>query len=119
MSQFKLLSKSIAMTTIALVVSTSAMAHDPKLHAKEDQMNCEKMKKHMDMLEFVSIKHSIMRLQDLPKCPNQKLKKAMIKKVFDFLDEKYPNWRTNKIFFEEQFGNRIGKNLIKYRMFWK
>ena len=23
-----------------------------------------------------------------------------------------------KIFFEEQFGNRIGKNLIKYRMFW-
>lgn len=81
-------------------------------------LNDEDMKKHMDMLEFVSIKHSIMRLQDLPKCPNQKLKKAMIKKVFDFLDEKYPNWRTNKIFFEEQFGNRIGKNLIKYRMFW-
>ena len=50
MSQFKLLSKSIAMTAIALVVSTSAMAHDPKLHAKEDQMNCEKMKKHMDMM---------------------------------------------------------------------
>ena len=38
-----------------------------------------------------------------------KIQKAMIKKVFDFLDEKYPNWRTNKIFFEEQFGNRTGK----------
>ena len=39
MSQFKLLSKSIAMTAIALVVSTSAMAHDPKMHAKEDAKN--------------------------------------------------------------------------------
>lgn len=45
MSQFKLLSKSIAMTAIALVVSTSAMAHDPKLHAEKDQMNCEKDEK--------------------------------------------------------------------------
>ena len=50
-------------------------------------LNDEDMKKHMDMLEFVSIKHSIMRLQDLPKCPHQKLKKAISKKVFDFLDE--------------------------------
>ncbi len=50
MSQFKLLSKSIAMTAIALVVSTSAMAHDPKMHAEKDQMNCEKMQKHMDMM---------------------------------------------------------------------
>ena len=38
-------------------------------------LNDEDMKRHMDMLEFVSIKHSIMRLQDLPKCPNQKFKK--------------------------------------------
>ena len=49
MSQFKLLSKSIAMTAIALVVSTSAMAHDPKMHAEKDQMNCEKIQKHMDI----------------------------------------------------------------------
>lgn len=62
MSQFKLLSKSIAMTAIALVVSTSAMAHDPKLHAKEDQMNCEKMKKHMDMMQKMD--HSKMDMKD-------------------------------------------------------
>lgn len=62
MSQFKLLSKSIAMTAIALVVSTSAMAHDPKLHAKKDQMNCEKMKKHMDMMQKMD--HSKMDMKD-------------------------------------------------------
>lgn len=62
MSQFKLLSKSIAMTAIALVVSTSAMAHDPKLHAQKDQMNCEKMKKHMDMMQKMD--HSKMDMSD-------------------------------------------------------
>lgn len=62
MSQFKLLSKSIAMTAIALVVSTSAMAHDPKMHAKEDQMNCEEMKKHMDMMQKMD--HSKMDMSD-------------------------------------------------------
>ena len=62
MSQFKLLSKSIAMTVIALVVSTSAMAHDPKLHAKKDQMNCEKMQKHMDMMGKMD--HSKMDMKD-------------------------------------------------------
>ena len=50
------------MTAIALVVSTSAMAHDPKLHAKEDQMNCEKMKKHMDMMGKMD--HSKMDMSD-------------------------------------------------------
>ncbi|VXB15859.1 conserved exported hypothetical protein [Enhydrobacter sp. 8BJ] len=62
MSQFKLLSKSIAMTAIALVVSTSAMAHDPKMHAKEDQMNCEKMQKHMQMMQKMD--HSKMDMSD-------------------------------------------------------
>ena len=62
MSQFKLLSKSIAMTAIALVVSTSAMAHDPKLHAKEDQMNCEIMQKHMQMMQKMD--HSKMDMKD-------------------------------------------------------
>ena len=62
MSQFKLLSKSIAMTVIALVVSTSAMAHDPKLHAKKDQMNCEKLEKHMQMMQKMD--HSKMDMKD-------------------------------------------------------
>ena len=62
MSQFKLLSKSIAMTAIALVVSTSAMAHDPKMHAEKDQMNCEKMQKHMDMMGKMD--HSKMDMKD-------------------------------------------------------
>ena len=62
MSQFKLLSKSIAMTAIALVVSTSAMAHDPKMHAEKDQMNCEKMQKHMDMMGKMD--HSKMDMSD-------------------------------------------------------
>ena len=62
MSQFKLLSKSIAMTVIALVVSTSAMAHDPKLHAKKDQMNCEKMQKNMQMMQKRD--HSKMDMKD-------------------------------------------------------
>ncbi|AMN68162.1 hypothetical protein ACPESL_13610 [Psychrobacter pocilloporae] len=62
MSQFKLLSKSIAMTVIALVVSTSAMAHDPKLHAKKDQMNCEKLEKNMQMMQKMD--HSKMDMKD-------------------------------------------------------
>ena len=62
MSHFKLLSKSIAMTAIALVVSTSAMAHDPKMHAEKDQMNCEKMQKHMDMMGKMD--HSKMDMSD-------------------------------------------------------
>ncbi|OEH67621.1 MULTISPECIES: hypothetical protein [unclassified Psychrobacter] len=62
MSQFKLLSKSIAMTAIALVVSTSALAHDPKMHAEKDQMNCEKMQKHMQMMQKMD--HSKMDMKD-------------------------------------------------------
>ena len=51
MSQFKLLSKSIAATAIALIVSTSALAHSPEMHAKKDQMSCEKMEKNMQMMQ--------------------------------------------------------------------
>tara|TARA_R110002051_G_scaffold1619_4_gene8940 strand:- start:1617 stop:1889 length:273 start_codon:yes stop_codon:yes gene_type:complete len=62
MSKFKSLSKSIALTAIALVVSTSAMAHDPKMHAEKDQMNCEKMQKHMQMMGKMD--HSKMDMND-------------------------------------------------------
>ena len=62
MSKFKSLSKSIALTAIALVVSTSAMAHDPKMHAEKDQMNCEKMQKHMQMMGKMD--HSKMDMSD-------------------------------------------------------
>ena len=62
MSNFKLLSKSIAITAIALIVSISAMAHDPKMHAEKDQMNCEKMLKHMQMMETMD--HSKMDMND-------------------------------------------------------
>ena len=62
MSQFKALTKSIAITAIALVVSTSALAHDPKMHAEKDQMNCEKMQKHMDMMGKMD--HSKMDMND-------------------------------------------------------
>lgn len=54
--------KSIAITAIALIVSTSAMAHDPKMHAQKDQMNCEKMEKHMDMMGKMD--HSKMDMND-------------------------------------------------------
>ena len=56
------LSKSIVATAIALVVSTSALAHDPKMHAQKDQMNCEKMEKHMDMMGKMD--HSKMDMND-------------------------------------------------------
>ena len=62
MSKFKSLSKSIALTAIAIVVSTSAMAHDPKMHAEKDQMNCEKMQKHMQMMGKMD--HSKMDMSD-------------------------------------------------------
>ncbi|MBP0556352.1 hypothetical protein J8J23_21285, partial [Mycobacterium tuberculosis] len=52
----------IAMTAIALVVSTSAMAHDPQLHGKEDQMKSEKMKKQTDMMGKMD--HSKMDMSD-------------------------------------------------------
>ena len=56
------LSKSIVATAIALVVSTSALAHDPKMHAEKDQMNCEKMEKHMQMMGKMD--HSKMDMND-------------------------------------------------------
>ncbi|MBH0007138.1 MULTISPECIES: hypothetical protein [unclassified Psychrobacter] len=64
MSLFKSmpLSKSIVATAIALVVSTSALAHDPKMHAEKDQMNCEKMEKHMQMMGKMD--HSKMDMND-------------------------------------------------------
>ncbi len=62
MSQFKLLSKSIAATAIALIVSTSALAHSPEMHAKKDQMNCEKMEKNMQMMQKMD--HSKMDMTD-------------------------------------------------------
>lgn len=62
MSQFKLLSKSVAATAIALIVSTSAMAHSPEMHAQKDQMNCEKMEKHMQMMQKMD--HSKMDMND-------------------------------------------------------
>jgi len=54
--------KSIVITAVALVISTSAMAHDPKMHAQKDQMNCEKMEKHMDMMGKMD--HSKMDMND-------------------------------------------------------
>ena len=62
MSHFKFRAKSVALTAIALVVSPSALAHDPKLHDEKDQMNCEKMKKHMDMMGKMD--HSKMDMSD-------------------------------------------------------
>ncbi len=62
MSQFKLLSKSIAATAIALVVSTSALAHSPEMHPKKDQMSCEKMEKNMQMMQKMD--HSKMDMTD-------------------------------------------------------
>ena len=56
------LSKSIVATAIALVVSTSALAHDPKLHAQKDQMNCEKLEKNMQMMQKMD--HSKMDMKD-------------------------------------------------------
>ena len=64
MSLFKSmpLSKSIVATAIALVVSTSALAHDPKMHAEKDQMNCEIMQRHMQMMQKMD--HSKMDMND-------------------------------------------------------
>jgi len=56
------LSKTILATAVALVVSTSALAHDPKMHAEKDQMNCEKMEKHMQMMQKMD--HSKMDMND-------------------------------------------------------
>jgi len=56
------LSKSIVATAISLVVSTSALAHDPKMHSEKDQMNCEKMEKHMQMMQKMD--HSKMDMND-------------------------------------------------------
>ena len=54
--------KSIAMIAITLVVSTSAIAHDPKLHSKKDQMSCEKIQKHMQVMKKMD--HSKMDMND-------------------------------------------------------
>lgn len=62
MSLFKSMPKSIIVTAVALVVSTSAMAHDPKMHAEKDQMNCEKMEKHVQMMGKMD--HSKMDMND-------------------------------------------------------
>ncbi|MEN2751458.1 hypothetical protein AAIR29_07405 [Psychrobacter sp. FBL11] len=54
--------KSIIITAVALVISTSAMAHDPKFHAEKDQMSCKKMEKHMQMMQKMD--HSKMDMND-------------------------------------------------------
>lgn len=54
--------KSIIITAVALILSTSAIAHDPKMHGQEDQMNCEKMEKHMQMMQ--NMDHSQMDMND-------------------------------------------------------
>lgn len=54
--------KSIVATAAVLVVSTSALAHDPKMHGEKDQMNCEKMQKHMQMMQ--NMDHSKMGMND-------------------------------------------------------
>ena len=56
------LSKSIAATAVALILSTSAMAHSPEMHAKKDSMSCEKMEKNMQMMEKMD--HSKMDMKD-------------------------------------------------------
>lgn len=56
------LSKSIAATAVALILSTSAMAHSPEMHAKKDSMSCEKMEKNMQMMEKMD--HSKMNMDD-------------------------------------------------------
>ncbi len=58
----KLSPKAIVATAIALVISTSALAHDPKMHTQKDQMNCEKMEKHMQMMQ--NMDHSKMDMND-------------------------------------------------------
>lgn len=62
MSLFKSMPKAIVATAIALAVSTSALAHDPKMHGEKDQMNCEKMQKHMQMMEKMD--HSQTNMND-------------------------------------------------------
>lgn len=54
--------KSLIITAVALVLSTSALAHDPKMHGQKDQMNCEKMDKHMQMMQ--NMDHSQMDMND-------------------------------------------------------
>lgn len=54
--------KTIAATATALIISSTAMAHDPKMHAAEDQMNCKKMAQHMEMMEKMD--HSKMDMKD-------------------------------------------------------
>ena len=59
------LSKSIAATAVALILSTSAMAHSPEMHAKKDSMSCEKMEKNMKMMEKMQkMDHSKMDMND-------------------------------------------------------
>ncbi len=57
----KVLNKILA-TVAALTIATSAMAHDPKMHNQKDQMNCEKMSKHMQMMK--NMDHSKMDMND-------------------------------------------------------
>ncbi len=58
----KSMSHLIITATIGIAVSTSALAHDPKMHAQKDQMNCEKMDKHMQMMGKMD--HSKMDMSD-------------------------------------------------------
>lgn len=54
--------KSLFTAAIALAVSTSALAHDPKMHNEKDQTGCEKIEKHMQMMKKMD--HSNMDMTD-------------------------------------------------------
>lgn len=54
--------KIFLVATTAFTIATTATAHDPKLHVKNDQMNCKKMGKHMQMMK--NMDHSKMDMND-------------------------------------------------------
>lgn len=62
MSLSKPLSLVLAVT-MTLLMTTSALAHDPKLHSQKDQMSCKKIQKHMQMMQKMD--HSKMDSNDL------------------------------------------------------
>ena len=63
----------------AFTISNTAMAHDPKLHAKNDQMNCEKMGKHMQMMK--NMDHSKMDMND-PAMKSMMANMSKMKKMY-------------------------------------
>lgn len=74
---------------------------------------------YYEILGFVNMKHTFIRIKDFTNYRNHSLKKKIIDRGIHHLTEFFPNWRSNAIFFDKVYRNNKAMKLFKHISFWK